>query len=242
MLGIRASTRRTPASLDPRVRPDCSFSANSDEFVLVEYEYSQTHPEGNVAKYWEWLTVNESLRVTLVHIFDEEARSSGGQRQKTAAYTAAQMEADLKDRFKYVRVIRGAADEAAQWNATERVITERHPHWEDGPVVETIQSLRPSATSETAPGSGQTQPVTPVDLDHGRIRIPPATKPMFPASTGDVRLSLRGNVMTVRYNPRTGPDRNRSGVLSVGKAPMAELVTPYEVLRVDRDGDGYRLT
>ncbi|WP_082695756.1 PIN domain-containing protein [Mycobacterium sp. IS-1742] len=83
-----------------------------------------------------------------------------------------------------------------------------------------------------------TQPVTAPDLAAGRIRIPSATKPAFPEARGSVRLVLRGRELEVRWDPRNGPDRARSGVLTVGRATVAEAVTAGERLEVVPRPDG----
>lgn len=90
-------------------------------------------------------------------------------------------------------------------------------------------------------GSALTQPVTPVDLAHGRIRIPAATKPMFPSIRGAVAVRLRGVDVTVSYDPRNGPDRPRSGVLQVGRGALGEHVQPFERLSVATEGEVFLL-
>ena len=86
-------------------------------------------------------------------------------------------------------------------------------------------------------GPALTQPVTPVDLAHGRIRIPAATKPMFPSIRGPIAIRLRAMAMTVPYDPRNGPDRDRSGVLQVGRGALGGVVEPFERLTVvESDG------
>lgn len=83
--------------------------------------------------------------------------------------------------------------------------------------------------------SALTQPVTPVDLANGRIRIPAGTKPMFPSIKGHIDIKLRGVNFTVAYDPRNGPDRSRSGVLRIGRGALG-LVQPFERLSVSTGG------
>lgn len=83
-----------------------------------------------------------------------------------------------------------------------------------------------------------TQPVTGPDLAAGRIRIPAATKPALPDSKGPINVVLHGIAMEVRWDPRNGPDRARSGVLSIGRAPLASAVTQDEPLTVTVREDG----
>lgn len=84
--------------------------------------------------------------------------------------------------------------------------------------------------------STRTQRVTQADLDAGRVRIPIGEKALLPSSPERVSITLRGTQMDVRYNPRLGPDRERSGVLSIGSS-LRSLVEADEVLVVSRDGD-----
>jgi hypothetical protein len=84
--------------------------------------------------------------------------------------------------------------------------------------------------------SFQTQRVTSVDLRAGRIRLPHDTKALLPSTRQNVSIVLRGQKMVVAYDPRMGPDRERSGVLSIGRGLVA-LVRPDEVLIVSRAGE-----
>jgi hypothetical protein len=84
--------------------------------------------------------------------------------------------------------------------------------------------------------SFQTQRVTAVDLRAGRIRVPHDTKALLPSTRGSVSIVLRGEPMVVAYDPRMGPDRERSGVLSIGRG-LADKVRPDEVLTVSWTGE-----
>ncbi|MHB1244605.1 MAG: uracil-DNA glycosylase family protein [Gaiellaceae bacterium] len=87
-------------------------------------------------------------------------------------------------------------------------------------------------------GSARTQRVTRVDLAAGRIRLPREAKRFFPSERGSMEVVLRGERLRGRYDPRTGPDKERSGVLSFGKQALARLVRPDEVLEVVRGTGG----
>jgi hypothetical protein len=89
--------------------------------------------------------------------------------------------------------------------------------------------------------TGRTQQVTPVDIGAGRIRIPVDTKPIFPRVRGEISVRLRGEGMQIRYDPRDGPDRSRSGVLQIGRRALVRIVKPHEVLVVRFDGATYLL-
>lgn len=83
-----------------------------------------------------------------------------------------------------------------------------------------------------------TQKVTGADLSAGRIRIPVSTKPALPATKSIIRVTLRGHDMEVRWDPRIGPDRSRSGVLSIGRAILASAVAKDQELTLSVRPDG----
>ncbi len=102
---------------------------------------------------------------------------------------------------------------------------------------ETPASAVPPAVSGGAPlarstlsslgglaSSMRSQQVTGNDRGTGQIRIPPACKEVFPLQPANVAVNLRGRYLECRWNPRTGPDRERSGVLRVERQALAELV------------------
>jgi hypothetical protein len=95
-----------------------------------------------------------------------------------------------------------------------------------------LRSRRP-----VCPSSGQ---VTASDLLSGQIRIPSAnvslTRTLFPCSKAAVAVALKGRLLQGSWNPRTGLDRKRSGVLRVGSV-LHDLVGEDEVLTASvRDG------
>lgn len=86
--------------------------------------------------------------------------------------------------------------------------------------------------------SGTSQRVTKVDLANGRIRLPHEAKVLFPADKSDVSIVLRGQPMKVRYDPRMGPDQERSAVLGIGRGVLPTLVAENEVLQLRALADG----
>lgn len=100
-----------------------------------------------------------------------------------------------------------------------------------------LASLLGDRTPRQAPAA-RTQPVTHADLAAGRIRLPREAKRFFSSERGDVEVVLRGERLTGRYDPRTGPDRERSAVLTLGKQALARLVQPGERLDVSRGPAG----
>lgn len=78
----------------------------------------------------------------------------------------------------------------------------------------------------------RTQRITAADIRAGRIRIPSGHKNPFPDDVDRVALRLNGTRFEdVAWNPRVGPDQERSGVLYIG-ARLADLVVEDEVLEV----------
>jgi hypothetical protein len=100
------------------------------------------------------------------------------------------------------------------------------------------------AALSRAAGSGgryRTQRVTAADLRSGQIRIPSMaaapTKGLFPARKTEVEVTLRGRLASGSWDPRMGPDRERSGVLRLGGA-VRQAVEEDEVLAVAIADDG----
>lgn len=80
----------------------------------------------------------------------------------------------------------------------------------------------------------RTQRVTANDLERGQIRLPREAKRLFPVDRGEVEVILRGMRVRASYDPRTGPDRERSAVLRIGKETLKGVVKMGDVLRVTR--------
>jgi hypothetical protein len=77
-----------------------------------------------------------------------------------------------------------------------------------------------------------TQPITAADIRAGRIRIPIGHKDPFPEQTDRISIRLNGTSLEdVAWNPRWGPDQERSGVLHIG-TQLGESVGPDERLIV----------
>src|SRR5437870_1639973 len=82
---------------------------------------------------------------------------------------------------------------------------------------------------------GITQFVTETDIANSRIRVPKTgpTKALLPGEPGEIDVVLKGKHLgAVWYNPRFGPDRERSGVVSVPSATLRETVVVGERLPV----------
>lgn len=72
----------------------------------------------------------------------------------------------------------------------------------------------------------------------GCIRIPKATKYLFPNYKATIAAKVRGQSIEARWDPRNGPDRERSGVLTVGRSLLADHLREGEVLTVSQRADG----
>lgn len=86
-----------------------------------------------------------------------------------------------------------------------------------------------------------TQRITAKDIEAGRIRVPAAGKEVLPAERAEVDVVLNGKPFRVRWDPRNGPDRRRSGVLSFGRNRLAGVVDENEVLRIHVDATVVKL-
>jgi hypothetical protein len=87
----------------------------------------------------------------------------------------------------------------------------------------------------------RTQRVTAADIAAGRIRIPitTETKEFFPQEKAQVTVALKGiRLSDCLYDPRLGPDRERSGVLRVPRELLESEVGENEVLPVHRGRNG----
>lgn len=90
-------------------------------------------------------------------------------------------------------------------------------------------------------GPPHTQQVTVGDLASGIVRVPSRSKLLFPAERALMTVALRGAFLPdVRWDPRLGPDRERSGVLGIGKQAASQLIEG-ERLIIERVDGGVRL-
>jgi hypothetical protein len=84
----------------------------------------------------------------------------------------------------------------------------------------------------------RTQRVTASDIAHGQIRVPHETKELFPDTRTNIDVDILGHQIESRWDPRFGPDQERSGVIRIGRRLMEESLTPNEVLEVRRTARG----
>ncbi len=99
----------------------------------------------------------------------------------------------------------------------------------DHELLNTLGGTAEQSSTQAA----QSQVITENDLARGQVRLPSDGKRFFPAERSDVEVIVRGRRVACFYDPRLGPDRERSAVLRVGGV-LRELVAPGERLRVSR--------
>jgi hypothetical protein len=112
----------------------------------------------------------------------------------------------------------------------------------DRPAVTEIVSGATSSNVSKAVSSGEagtlhSQRVTAADKRSGIIRFPKQAKILFPDAKSEVEVLLLGATVRGSYDPRTGPDRERSAVLRVGKNVLGSVRT-NERLTVSRGASG----
>jgi len=102
-------------------------------------------------------------------------------------------------------------------------------------------AARRSAPALVAPAATphhRSQNVTAKDIAVGQVRIPiGATKTILPSARQNMVVVLRDRRLTCRWDPGYG-EKERSGVIRVGKAAAADLLSPGDVLAVRVAADG----
>ncbi|HVV75137.1 MAG TPA: hypothetical protein VHC43_03800 [Mycobacteriales bacterium] len=102
------------------------------------------------------------------------------------------------------------------------------------------------ARPKQASGDGVRLNMTPKDFEAGQIRVTRPAKRLLdlPEREADVRVYLRGQLVTCTWDARLGPDKERSGLLRFGRESLARLmpdgpcqlafrVTPDGVIHLD---------
>jgi hypothetical protein len=132
--------------------------------------------------------------------------------------------------------ITGATGDVGKESDSERSQpgTRTQPRWQQALLSPARQRHAPGRSASTT----MSQTITVADKAAGRIRFPRAAKRFFPSDRTQVEVAVRGRLMSARWDPRTGPDRDRSGVLSFGRGNLEGLVLSGEALAVSRRTDG----
>lgn len=119
-------------------------------------------------------------------------------------------------------------------------------------IASSPREARPSSSSRTVrqgdvrsdvtTPAARTQAIRAGDFKKGIIRIPNRNKGLLPGEKARIRVELRGlEIESCRWDPRVGPDQERSGALGVGKAALMEL-SEGEQLRIEAVDGGVRLS
>lgn len=89
-----------------------------------------------------------------------------------------------------------------------------------------------------------TNRVTAKDIEAGRIRIPVASKELFPPVRSNLEVRVRGTLLAARWDPRVGAGRSRGGLLRFGgRGRLSKLIGVDGTLMVSVDDGGVvRLT
>ncbi len=107
-----------------------------------------------------------------------------------------------------------------------------------GPAVPPAPPARQQRVPAGIAAHHRSQNLTAKDIAVGQVRIPTgATKTLFPAVREDVVVNLRGRKLRCRWDPRYG-EKERSGVIRVGKSAATDLLAPGDVLVVTGAPDG----
>jgi hypothetical protein len=132
--------------------------------------------------------------------------------------------------------ITGAREPASNAVSPSQMVTPRRQSARM-PAASTPSRARPaSRASVTHAGPMRTQRVTEKGIEAGRIRLTSSAKRAFPAERSEVEIVLRGHSLTAQWHPHYDRDQERSGVLTVGRRPLAAHVQPDEVLVVEQSG------
>lgn len=116
----------------------------------------------------------------------------------------------------------------------------REPRQKDSDYGYSVPQVELSVATPLSPrpaGKHRTQRVTKVDLQNNRIRIPSVTKSFFPFEKARFGVLLRGESVSASWDPKMGPDKERSGVLRVGSV-LRQLVRENEELSVSSHNGG----
>jgi hypothetical protein len=98
---------------------------------------------------------------------------------------------------------------------------------------------RPRRVRDAVTPHHRSQNVTRKDIEVGQVRIPiGASKTILPPVRQDIVVVLRGRKLTCRWDPRYG-EKERSGVIRIGKEAAADLLSPGDVLAVSVATDGF---
>jgi excisionase family DNA binding protein len=103
------------------------------------------------------------------------------------------------------------------------------------PEAPGAQDIPPEAAVVQEP---VTHRVTAKDIKAGWVRIPTATKELFPPARSEFKVRVRGMLLAAHWDPRLGPDRPVAGLLRFGRGGLERLIRENDVLKVAVDEGG----
>ena len=118
------------------------------------------------------------------------------------------------------------------------------PHAESRPAKPPESGSDPARAQQPARAGlvRSTQNVTPTDLGNGQLRIPRVSKSIFPTTKARIEVELSGDSHTASWDPRTDGDKQRSGVIRVGKGILANYITAGAPRRIETTPTGYQIS
>jgi len=118
----------------------------------------------------------------------------------------------------------------------------RHASGERPDREEFIAAPRPrmAALPTGVVGMSYTLNVTQADIDAGQVRVTREPKRALglPSAKTLLTVSLRGEEFTVPWDPRLGPEKERSGLIRLGKGNMVRLIGDATTIIIERDASG----
>lgn len=84
-----------------------------------------------------------------------------------------------------------------------------------------------------------TQNVTAGDIARGALRVPRASKDIFPVESAKIRVSLGSQWYVATWNPRVGATQERSGTIYLGKGKLEGVVSVGGPRRIIASDNGY---
>lgn len=95
----------------------------------------------------------------------------------------------------------------------------------------------PESTGITRP----TQNVTATDISNGQLRVPRLSKSIFPAIRAEIEVELRGDIYAASWDPRTDGDKERSGVIRIGRRILSNYIQAGVPRQIETTRTGYRI-
>ncbi|WP_404442536.1 hypothetical protein LG315_07760 [Microbacterium marinum] len=86
------------------------------------------------------------------------------------------------------------------------------------------------------------QNVTPADLRAGKLRVPRTSKSIFPSGRAQICVEMSGERFTATWDPGTSGDKERSGVIRVGRAILQQHISAGGPRRIEATDAGYKIT